>query len=359
MNKQLIELTKIVDPNFYKGHFSLRDFRRTKRALAESRITQEELMQKNRALAEVITAADIGPQADVLDRRVIAAFRDYLTGKPQRDVSRIFAKHPLTDTRDFKDILYSEVGNYTEKKAQSGYDATYINVSQATYSMEYYGRLLNVAAQAWRQDRENILAKIPELLAQAGRRTLMRLAVNCIWNNRNTTYTAARGNRFYHTLTQTNLETVLQAMALLTETVSGEPRGTVMAYLVVPVTLEQTARRLLKPIKDTLALASLAGNMVEYDLDYIATPMLDTYTTSGWFLFAEPQGDQGPLADAFVRGREEPEILMKAADAQYLSGGMDEGSFDLETLSWKGRLMHNLHTVDDLYWMTAYSDPTS
>lgn len=352
-----------VDEGFFKDTFSLRSLRRTQRSIAEGAITPEQLAKTNKLLAEAITVADLTPQADVLDRRVIAGFRDFMASTPQYDLTRLLVEREVEDYRDFKDIIYSDIENYREKKAEEGYAATYIDVSEATHSMKVFGRLVHVTNRAWKNDREGILKNIPTLIGRAGKRTLMRQIAKSIGNaaDRANLYSLANGNLFTLALTQANLETVLANLRLLQEPVSGEPRGTVMAYLVVPATLELVAERIVNPIRDTLAIQTIAGNIVQYKLEVISSPMLDTYTTTGWWLFAKPQDQQGPLVDAFVRGSREPEVFLRASDAQRISGGAgaEMGSFDTENITWKGRLVHNVHSLADFAWMTGFSDPTT
>ncbi len=359
---ETMEFEQIKEKNFTEGFASLRDIRKMGKAVSEGAMTKEEVIaQRGKEVAEVITHADIAPQSDVLDRQVIAGFRDYFTGKPQRDLSRIVARRPLKNPRDFKDIIYTELENFSEKRAQQGYRCTKIGVSQRTHSLKYYGRLVECDGEAWDQDDENILSNLPTLLGQAGRRTINRLIAEAIGleANRNLIYTAPNGNLGSGALTSTNLENALISQAALLEETSGEPRGTVMATLVVPLELEYVAQRLVKPDMATLALASLASGRVDYKLDYIASPYLSRYTTTGWWLFAEPEGNQAPVVDAYVNGEEEPEIFIRAADAEKIKGGMDPKSFFEEVLSWKGRMRRNIHVLPELFWMTYFSTGTA
>jgi len=152
-------------------------------------------------------------------------------------------------------------------------------------------------------------------------------------------------------------------MMLLTDPMTNEPRGTKMFTLVVPATLKPAADRIVKPILDSLALASIAGNWRPTGIDkVIGNPMLDRYTTTGWWLFARNIGQQGPVVDAFLRGSEAPEIFIKASDAQRISGGGTDvpgEQFRTDNISWKGRLCRSTYWLTDLSWMTAFSDPTS
>lgn len=317
---------------------------------------------EGKEFAELVSATDIGATADVLDRAIIAAYQDALLDNPEADLSVLFAKRPVDDFI-FRSIHYSDIQNFDKRKAQEGYRAAFLDVSASDKELEFYGKLVDVSWKAWRSNRGEILRTLPERLGKAGRRTQLRIMAEQIGlkANRDLIYTVGNGNLFTLGLTETNLETMLNAMKTQIDPMTGEPRGTVMTYLVVPQALEWTARRIIKPYIDTLAIASLAGNYQPKQLTLIVNPMLDRYTTTGFWLFAKPSGSQGAFVDAFLNGQEAPEIFIRMSDAQRIAGGGPEelGSFRTDNISWKGRFTRETYPELENYWMTAFSEPLS
>lgn len=312
-------------------------------------------------VAELISSTDIGATADVLDRQIIAAYRDTM-GLPINDLTQISVPRPVKDFR-FETVVYSSLENFSEKKEHEGYDAAYIDVDDHLNTLAMWGKLIHVSRNAWISNRGEILRTLPTQLGIAGKRTVMRILAQQIGlaANRAQMYNVANGNLFEYALTATNLETVVNNMALMVDPMNNEPRGTVMMYLVVPQALKTTAERIVNPKLQTLAIQSIAGNVVDYELKIIANPMLDRYTSTGWWLFAQPVGNQGPLTEAFLQGNETPEIFVKVSDAQRIMGNGPEekGDFRTDNLSWKGRITRKAYWNTDLYWMTCFSQPGS
>jgi hypothetical protein len=315
-------------------------------------------LQFPQEFAELISATDIGATADVLDRAIIAAYRDYFND-PSRDLTQITVKRPVRDTL-FSTITYSDIENFSKKKDHEGYDAAYIDVAKQLDELEMWGKLIHVDYKAWRSNRGEILRTLPTRLGVAGKRTTMRILAQAMYEGWNkgagTFYTVANGNYFNLALTPTNLETVLNNMALMVDPMNNEPRGTVMVNLVVPLSMENTAKRIVNPILGTLAISTISGNVINYQLKVIANPMLDRYTTTGWWLFAQNIGDQGPLVEAYLEGNEVPEIFVKTSDAQRIAGGGPEemGDFRTDNISWKGRITRKAYFIPDLYWMSSF-----
>jgi hypothetical protein len=311
--------------------------------------------------AELISAADIGATADVLDRAIIAAYADYWN-QPSQDLGQITVKRPVKDFR-FQTINYSDIENFSKKKLHEGYDAGYIDVGSQLNDLEMWGKLIHVSWQAGGSNRGEILRTLPTRLGIAGKRTIMRALAQHMGlaATRDLMYNTTHGNRFNLALTAANLETVVNTMKLMVDPINNEPRGTIMMYLVVPQALEFTAERIVNPILESLAIQTIAGNVVNLKFKIIANPMLDRYSSTGWYLFAQPIGDQGPLVEAYLEGNEAPEIFIQTSDAQRISGGGPEemGNFRTDNISWKGRITRLPHWNLEQYWMTCYSDQHS
>ena len=375
MEPQRVLTLQQMKPSDFQGFLSLRTafnllskhknsdgtFKSLEAAEAQEIVATHKLGRKE--WAELISASDIGATTDVIDRQIIAAYRDTMND-PEQDLTQLCVKRPVNDFV-FQTILFSDIENYSPRKSGGeGYDAAYIDVDSSNQELEFWGKLVHVDYKAWRSAvRGEILRELPTRLGVAGKRTIQRLIAQQIGATatRNLMYTVGNGNLFTRALTVDNLKYVLTQMKTKIDPYTNEPRGTIMAYLVVPQALEFTAKNIINPNLGTLAIASIDGNVIDFKLKLIVNPMLDRYTSTGWWLFGQPIGNQGPLVDAYLAGNDAPELFIQASDAQRISGNgpAEMGQFASENISWKGRITRKIYWLTDLAPLTAFSEPAS
>jgi hypothetical protein len=127
-------------------------------------------------------------------------------------------------------------------------------------------------------------------------------------------------------LTIANLETTIGLMAAQRDA-QGKPLGIRAAHLVVPPMLELTARAILtSAVREWIPAAAApatvpmpAANVLpQMGLQLHVDPLLPVIDLSGngngtWYLFAEPSRIAAIQLD-YLRGYEQPEIVMKASD---------------------------------------------
>jgi len=159
-------------------------------------------------------------------------------------------------------------------------------------------------------------------------------------------------------LTIGNLETTMALMAAQTDP-NGEPIAVRGVHLVVPTTLEYTARAILTSalMLSTAAAPIPATNIVpQLGLNLHVDPYLmvvDTAATNDttWYLFAEPSQGKAIEMD-YLSGRQAPEICMKASDKVAIGGGpMDpfSGDFATDNVFYRVRCVHGGWRLDPRY----------
>jgi hypothetical protein len=161
-------------------------------------------------------------------------------------------------------------------------------------------------------------------------------------------------------LTITNLGTTLQLMARQTD-VNGEIIAVEGVHLVVPKSLEMTARQILTSAQmqqvDSAAGANAAvatfiplptSNVLpQMGIKLHVNSLLEAIDVSGtgdttWYVFADPSQGVSVGLD-YLRGHEAPEVCMKASDKVSVGGGaigVMEGSFEDDSIAYRVRTVH-------------------
>jgi len=160
-------------------------------------------------------------------------------------------------------------------------------------------------------------------------------------------------------LTIANLETTLGLMAAQTDP-NGEPITVRGVHLLVPTTLEYTARAILSSaqILSTAAAPIPATNIIpQLGLQLHVDPYLmvvDTAATNDttWYLFADPAAGKAIQMD-YLAGNQTPEICMKNSDKVTLGGGGAlspfTGDFATDNIFYRIRCVHGGWQLDPRY----------
>lgn len=164
-------------------------------------------------------------------------------------------------------------------------------------------------------------------------------------------------------LTIANLETTILLMAAQTD-VQGRPLGIRAIHLVVPIALEFTARAILtSALKQWTEVGAGAGipepttNILpQLGLKLHVNQLLPVIDLSGdvnttWYLFADPSQGKAIQMD-FLRGHEDPEIVMKASDKVLTGGGSTspmDGDFETDNIFYRVRDVHGGAKLDPRY----------
>ncbi|MEE9401246.1 MAG: Mu-like prophage major head subunit gpT family protein [Dehalococcoidia bacterium] len=164
-------------------------------------------------------------------------------------------------------------------------------------------------------------------------------------------------------LTILNLEATMELMAAQTD-VQGRPLNIRGVHLVVPTTLEFTARQILTSATKMWIDQAGGAGPVPYPTNNIIAqvgiqlhvdPLINVIDLSQnqntWYLFAEPSQGRAIQMD-FLRGHEDPEICMKASDKVTTAGALISpfaGDFATDNIFYRVREVHGGTRLDRRY----------
>jgi len=326
-------------------------------------------------LREALTTADFPYLfGDVLDRQMLASYKD--TPPVWQAIVRSSTNNDFKISRRFAitggDQLLPEVyekGEYLASDRTEGY---------FDLQLKKYGRQFDISWESLVNDDMNALKDTPQRFAMAARRTEHRLVSNIFSGDTGGGVAHATSGQLYSTLagevnetaallTIANLEAAVEAMAAFLD-VNGEPILNRARYLVVPPSLEMTARQILtSATKMWVELGGAGGPLpyptnnviAQYGLELIVDPYLpivDPVAANGltcWYLFANP-ADIAAIEVAHLRGYERPEICMKASDKVAVGGAaLDPMGGDFATDNVFYRVRH-CFGVTRLDWRATF-----
>ena len=255
----------------------------------------------------------------------------------------------------------AEFGPYLEQPGVTGhYDRRVLK----------YGRRFGISFEALVNDSMGAFADISARFLTAALRTESQLAAQSFVSAAGPSAAlfgapivdvdgGAVTNRGVLPLTIANLRTTLQLMALQRD-VNGEAISVRGVHLVVPTSLELTAREILTsaqmqqvdPIGGANAQAPVyiplptANVLPQMGIQLHPNSDLEVIDTSGtgdttWYVFADPS--QGIAAGYdYLRGHETPEVVMKASDKIAISGtaaGYMSGDFSGDEIAYRVRVI--------------------
>lgn len=303
-------------------------------------------------LQEAMTRADFPILfGDVVDRMLLASYRE-MPATYRNYIS-------VGSVRDFRTVKALTVDGGESTLEQVGEQAEYPEASLADGKYEYavkkYGRRMPFSWESIINDDLDALRDIPARFGRAARRTEAKFATQLLFDasgpkaaffktaNKN----VVTGNP---ALSIAALQTAFQVLASQVDA-DGEPILIEGVELVVPPALQVTAENILGATQLELTEAGGSNNQklitrnwmqnrVRLSVDpYIPIIAKTANGNTSWGLFASPNTGR-PLAKmAFLRGHEEPEVFMKAPNAQRVGGGQDamNGDFDTDSIEYKVR----------------------
>ena len=279
--------------------------------------------------AEAMTTGDLpGLLGGVIDRTLLAGYEIPETSyqdwcKINRDVKdfRELERHYL----DRKDGTLSKVKQGTEYPI-SGFDE-----GKYTYRVEKYGDTFAFTYEDFVNDDLGALTTIPKEMGEMAKWTTEQFATSLICDENGphaTVFNDTIGNSLALALSADNLETAAQTMAKV-GLKNKTPIGTRPKVLLVPPTLEMTAKKIVKAlqveVKDTKQ-TSITQNLFQ-DLtisvgEYIPRTISGATGEKSWFLFPDPNRIGRPVVElGFLRGHAEPQLIQQSSDATLIGGG--------------------------------------
>jgi hypothetical protein len=310
---------------------------------------------------------------DVLDRQVLASY------KAVDPVWRAIVR-PGTVRRIYPEIGAKRFGitGGDQTLARVGEKGEYLASGRTEKKYDIYvykyGRQFDISFEALINDDLNALKDTPERFARAAVRTEHRLATGGYVHDVGThaagnlydNATAGEINCVAALLTIANLEAAIQAMKAFRDA-NGEPIMNAPKYLVVPDSLEFTARQILTSamkmwVEGTGATPTvwpMTNVLPQAGLTLIVDPyltVLDGTAANGltaWYLFADPR-DIAALEFDYLEGHDRPEICMKASDKVSIGGGAIspfEGDFATDNIFYRVRDICGCNKLD---WRATY-----
>ena len=161
-----------------------------------------------------------------------------------------------------------------------------------------------------------------------------------------------------------NLGTVLQAMRSQKDA-DGEPIIVTKFHLVVPPALEIPMYKALDQAAliakgfDNAAAFTTSANVIAKNFSitghvnpYLPIIATDDDANETWYVFADPSADGPAVQLNFLRGRETPEVLMRAPNKVSLGGGAVsamEGDYETDKVGFRVRHIMGGAAVDPRY----------
>lgn len=325
-------------------------------------------------LREALTTSDFPLLfADVLDRQVLAQYKaTESTWKKYVRTSTVPRIFPQLGGKRFS---ITGGDQRLAKVAQKGeYLASDRNETEYDLYVYKYGRQFDISWEALINDDLDALKDTPMRFAKAALRTEQYEVINQYADDDGThaagnlydKSTSGEINGSVALLTIANLEAALEAGASWLDA-GGSPIMNRFKFLVVPPALEMTARQILtSATKMWVELGGAGGplpfptnNVVsQMGLELVVEPWLPvvdgTNGNTAWYLFSDPN-DIAALEAGYLRGHENPEIVMKASDKVAIGGGAVgafEGDFATDNVFYRVR---HIFGVVELDWRATYA----
>ena len=317
-----------------------------------------EAMREGR-VSEVQTRSDFGYMADLVDRGVTAGYLSeavpiiYPTIGRRRDTMDLVGAHGGRG-RDYFLHAAKEVPTVAEKGEYKPIDAEDDYYEWKTHK---FGCQWDISWEAYLRDNRDLglLMEYPQSWGMSARYTQQKTFTEAYAGN-TTFFTDARGN--YAEGADTALdEDALDAALLLLQSQT-DASGNIIPYagrvfLVVPPILERTARQLLNATftldaTQNVQLANLVNNTCELIVDPFLPSVDTTQGSTAWYLFCDP-AIRPALRYGFLSGYDQPEIFVKAAEAQALFTGEEDpfaGTWLSDDIEFKLRFTWGVDTAD-------------
>lgn len=283
---------------------------------------------------------------DVLDRMLLGRYRDFPS--PWRQFAKVTTS--LRDFRTVRRIAGDGLEGQWSSIAESG-EVTYGSQSETnyTYAPSKYGKAAMLSFEAIMNDDLDQFSSIPDRLGRGGARTVNKTVTQLYVDASGphaSFYTAGNSNIVTSNpvLSIAGLQTAWNKLRAMVDS-DGEPIMVESAVLVVPPSLEVTARNILNALTvRATATGGASGQEIEYQ-NWIGSSLslaIDPYipivasTANGstsWFLFASPSVGRPALEVGFVAGFAEPQLYQRAANTIRVGGGMDQMAGDFSTMS--------------------------
>lgn len=255
-------------------------------------------------------------------------------------------KSNLSDFKTADRVIVGESPDLLEIDEGAPYTDSELVDDKYQIGLKTYGRTFTISRQVIINDDLNAMQRAPQKLGKASARTLIKKIIDGIEGDGNTydnksLFHADHSNSGNTTLANTaaGAKAVADAVAAIensTEPNSSEKMGITAKFLLVPTALRFIAEQLVSSAQILPAVGDGGGTRnVISQLTVLSEPFLTSST--GWYVMADPE-DAPVIEVGFLDGKEEPDLLVKKAEAASVAGGgEDPYGYEFDDISYKVR----------------------
>jgi hypothetical protein len=262
----------------------------------------------------------------------------------------------VADFKAINRIRFSEAPNLEVVPEARPYKEQKMSDSKESYKVEKYGAMFTVSWETIVNDDLDAISRIPAMHGNAARRKVNQVCYNVLTSNptmsdgfslfsashaSGSNYAAASAAPSVSTL-NTAFAAMMKQKGMNTDVIL----NVVPRFLIVPITQSATALQLVSSLADPGAGGSAAGNSNTLNiygpngmrpLQVIVEPLLESYSTTGWFLAAD-YGSIDTVEVSFLQGEESPVLE-------------NEWDFNTDTYKYKVRQTFGVAAID---WRGLY-----
>jgi len=283
---------------------------------------------------------------DVLDRMLLARYREFPQGWRQ------FCK--MSTLRDFRLVrrIASDglEGQWDSVPEQTEIEFGPLSETGYTYTPKKYAKGAHISFETLMNDDLDAFTAIPDRLGRGGARTIAKFVTQLYVDSSGphaSLYSGGNANVVTGNpaLSVAGLQTAWSVLRSMLDT-EDEPIMVEAIYLVVPPSLEVTARNILNAIQvwqneaggttnqrligDNWIGSALRGPIID---PYIPIVASDSNGTTSWFLFAAPDVGRPALEVGLLSGFGEPQLYQKLSNTMRVGGGTDQMAGEFLTMS--------------------------
>ena len=301
-------------------------------------------------LREAMTTSDFPLLfGDILDRQLLANYREWPS------VWRTYAKQATVS--DFRTVSRFGISGgeavLDEVAEQDSYPMAALSEARYQYAVKKYGRRIPFSWEAMINDDLDALKDIPQRLGRAAKRSEDKFGTQLHVDANGphaSVYTVGNANIITGNpaLSIAGLQTGYQVLAAMLDS-DGEPVMIDGVVLEVPPALEITAQNIVNAIQLYVGAVGdnqlVTVNWMKSRTTVVVNPYIPIVASAAdgdtcWFLHASPSSGNPAFEIGLLRGHTEPEIFMKAPNAQRVGGGVVnplDGDFDSDSVEYKVR----------------------
>ena len=245
-----------------------------------------------------------------------AAFASILDATVQKSISAAYAAAPttfeaitragtLSDFKPAKVYRISEAGDLVEIKQGGEFKFDEMTDTGATAQLVTYGRSWGFTREAMINDDLGVLTSVPAAYVRACKRGINKAVYKRLTE---ITYSSGKGN--LGTAAKLTVASIgeLRAKMRTQKNIRGKEVLNIEGRIIaVPAELEVAAMELVNSTANPAGANSGVANVFRNALNVVVDAELDTYSTTAYYLIADPMDLEG-IRVSYLNGRQEPNL---------------------------------------------------